>query len=187
MRREKTGRVISHDFATGPEESEESQDIGPTDHILHCHQRCPVLSVERVRVEAHNSFTNTLSGTDIIVGARSSPINLLLYSVFHIGNATNNVTWKTYQDLSRHPVVKWTIPISLGDSYKGYRVIGTSSGMFEHFRYGDEQPLTFASGQPFSDLYHAVIGAEVAAAARLHDRAGYCFEPRAGEKQSAAA
>ncbi len=123
-----------------------------------------LLSVERVRVEAYSSFTNTLSGTDIIVGARSSPISLLLYSVFHIGNATNNITWKTYQELANHPVVEWTIPISLGDSHKGYRVVGTSSAMFEHFRYGNEQPLSFATGKAFADLYDAVIGSEVAAA-----------------------
>ncbi len=123
-----------------------------------------LLMVERVRVEAHSSFTNTLSGTDIIVGARSSPINLLLYSVFHIGNATNNVTWETYQDLSKKPAVDWTIPIALGDSHKGYRVVGTTADMFKHFRFGDKKSLSFYSGEPFTDLYDAVIGSEVAAA-----------------------
>ncbi len=122
-----------------------------------------LLSVERIRVEAHNSFTNTLSGTDIIVGARNSPINLLLYSVFHIGSATNNITWESYQQLANHDSVAWTIPISLGDSHQGYRVIGTSKAMFEHFRHGDDQPLTFTSGKPFADLYDAVIGSQVAA------------------------
>lgn len=123
-----------------------------------------LLSVERVRLETHNSFANTLSGTDIVVGARSSPINLLLYSVFHIGNATNNITWQTYQELSGHPAVKWTIPIALGDSHQGYRVVGTSSDMFKHFHYGDKQLLTLSDGRPFTDLYDAVIGSEVAAA-----------------------
>jgi hypothetical protein len=59
-----------------------------------------LLVVERVRTEARASFANTISGTDLIVGARSGDLNLLLYSVFRIGNATNNITWPTYQELA---------------------------------------------------------------------------------------
>ena len=123
-----------------------------------------LLGVERVRVEAKNSFTSTISGTDLIVGARSSSINLLLYSVFHIGNATNNITWETYNDLASHPAVAWTVPIALGDSHNGYRVVGTTEGMFEHYRYASDNALLFREGQAFSDLYDAVIGSEVALA-----------------------
>lgn len=123
-----------------------------------------LLGVERVRVEAKNSFTSTITGTDLIVGARNSSINLLLYSVFHIGNATNNITWETYQDLSSNPAVAWTVPIALGDSHKGYRVVGTTEGMFDHYRYADDQALSFRIGTAFSDLYDVVIGSEVALA-----------------------
>ncbi|WP_461534902.1 ABC transporter permease [Spongorhabdus nitratireducens] len=122
-----------------------------------------LLGVERIRVEARNSFTSTVSGTDLIVGARSSSLNLLLYSVFHIGNATNNITWETYQELAGDEAVKWTIPLSLGDSHRGYRVLGTSDAMFSSFQYGDGQSLAFSEGKPFSVLYDAVIGSEVAA------------------------
>nr|HPQ96312.1 ABC transporter permease [Thiolinea sp.] len=52
-----------------------------------------LLGVEYIRKEARHSFMNTLSGTDLVVGARSGPIQLLLYSVFRIGNATNNISW----------------------------------------------------------------------------------------------
>ena len=123
-----------------------------------------LLGVERVRVEAKNSFTSTISGTDLIVGARSSSINLLLYSVFHIGNATNNITWQTYEELSANPAVAWTVPIALGDSHQGYRVVGTTQGMFDHYRYANDQPLSFKAGESFGDLYDAVIGAEIALA-----------------------
>ncbi|WP_257253611.1 MULTISPECIES: ABC transporter permease [unclassified Endozoicomonas] len=122
-----------------------------------------LVGVERIRVEAKNSFTNTVSGTDLIVGARSSSINLLLYSVFHVGNATNNITWQTYQDLTSDPNVAWSVPISLGDSHRGYRVVGTTHDMFNHFRYGDDESLQLSRGQPFKALYDAVLGAEVAA------------------------
>ena len=121
-----------------------------------------LLGVERVRVEAKNSFANTISGTDLIVGARSSSINLLLYSVFHIGNATNNITWQTYQELASDPVVDWTVPVALGDSHRGYRVVGTTEGMFDHYRYASDQSLAFRTGHAFDDLYDAVIGSEVA-------------------------
>lgn len=59
-----------------------------------------LLGVDVVRKEAKSSFVNTISQTDLIVGARSGPTNLLLYSVFHIGSATNNVTWESYETIA---------------------------------------------------------------------------------------
>jgi len=126
-----------------------------------------LLGVERVRTQAHEGFGSTVSGTDLIVGARSGPVNLLLYSVFHIGDPTNNVSWQSYQELSALPQVKWAVPLSLGDSWRGYRVVGTSDGYFEHYRYGAGHALAFASGGPFDDLYDVVIGAEVARAQKV--------------------
>ena len=121
-----------------------------------------LLGVERLRVESRSSFANTISGTDLVVGARSGAINLLLYSVFRIGDATNNISWKSYQKFATNPLVDWTIPISLGDSHKGYRVMGTNGDYFKHYRYGQKQPLAFKQGRPFEHVYHAVIGHEVA-------------------------
>ena len=121
-----------------------------------------LVGVERLRTEAQASFANTLSGTDLIVGARSAPVQLLLYSVFRIGDATNNLSWKSYQDIAAHPKVAWTVPISLGDSHRGFRVLGTTAAYFEHYRYGRDRRLSFEQGQPFADLYDAVLGAEVA-------------------------
>ena len=121
-----------------------------------------LLGVERVRTQAKSSFANTISGTDLIVGSRSGQVNLLLYSVFRIGNATNNIDWKSYQEISQHRSVKWTIPISLGDSHRGYRVIGTNESYFAHYQYGQKQSLKFAEGRQFSGLFEAVLGAEVA-------------------------
>ena len=126
---------------------------------------CLLLAVERVRSEARASFANTISGTDLIVGARSGSVNLLLYSVFRIGNATNNIRWDSYQRFAEHPRVDWAIPISLGDSHRGYRVMGTSTNYFEHYRYGRKQPLQLAEGRAFEgDPFEVVLGAEVASA-----------------------
>ena len=123
-----------------------------------------LLGVERVRTEAKTSFASTISGTDLIVGARSGALPLLLYSVFRIGNATNNISWKSYRALSRSPEIAWTIPFSLGDSHRGFRVLGTDRGYFEHFRYGRGTRLSFAAGAPFDDVFDAVLGADVAQA-----------------------
>jgi len=124
---------------------------------------CLLLAVERVRSETRASFASTISGTDLIVGARSGSVNLLLYSVFRIGNATNNIRWDSYQQLAGHPQVKWAIPLSLGDSHRGYRVLGTSPAYFEHYRFGRQQPLQLAEGRAFADdPFEVVLGAEVA-------------------------
>jgi len=120
------------------------------------------LGVEKIRASAQASFDNTISGTDLIVGARSGSINLLLYSVFRIGEATNNITWQSYQEFAERPQVAWTIPISLGDSHKGYRVMGTDRNYFEHFRYGRAYPLELATGRPLDDVFDVVLGADVA-------------------------
>jgi len=121
-----------------------------------------LLGVDIIRVQAKEKFANTISGTDLIVGSRSGSAQLLLYSIFHIGNATNNVSWESYDKITNHPRVNWSIPISLGDSHKGYRVVGTSKEIFQHYRYAKHHKLTFASGQEFSGIFGAVVGAEVA-------------------------
>ena len=123
-----------------------------------------LMGVDKIRKEAKNSFVNTISQTDLIVGARSGPTNLLLYSVFRIGNATNNVSWDTYQDIASLDQVAWSIPISLGDSHRGFRVMGTNTDYFEHYQYGQSQHLEFEQGEPFADVYDAVLGADVARA-----------------------
>jgi putative ABC transport system permease protein len=126
---------------------------------------CLLLAVERVRTEARASFANTISGTDLIVGARSGSVNLLLYSVFRIGNATNNIRWDSFERFAEHRQVKWAIPISLGDSHRGYRVMGTSPAYFEHYRYARSQPLRIGQGRAFADdPFEVVLGAEVAKA-----------------------
>ena len=123
-----------------------------------------LLAVEKVRHGARASFADTISGTDLIVGARTGGMQLLLYSVFRIGNATNNISWKSYREIAARDEVAWTVPISLGDSHRGYRVLGTSAEYFKRYRYRGGQDLTFAAGRPFDDLFDTVIGADVASA-----------------------
>ena len=121
-----------------------------------------LLGVEKVRTGARQSFADTISGTDLIVGARNGPLQLLLYSVFRIGNATNNVTWESYKDIAGNPDIAWIVPLSLGDSHRGFRVLGTTPDYFAHYKYRRTNNLAFSAGKPFSDLFDAVIGADVA-------------------------
>lgn len=121
-----------------------------------------LLGVERLRTQARAGFANTISGTDLVVGARTGATALLLHAVFRIGYAVNNVSWASFQEIARHPRVRWTIPLSLGDSYRGFAVLGTNADYFRHYRYARHQSLTFVAGRVFDDVYDAVLGADVA-------------------------
>jgi len=129
-----------------------------------------LLSVQMLRSAAREGFTQTLSGADLLVGARTGPLNLLLYSIFRIGDATTNVSWATYLKIAHHRDVDWTIPISLGDTHRGFRVLGTDGNYFLHYRFAGTQSLTFTAGGPFKTLYDAVLGSDVART--LHYRVG---------------
>ena len=121
-----------------------------------------LLGVQKLRHAAREGFASTVSGVDLVVGARSGPVNLLLYSVFRVGDATANVSWESYQLVARHRDVAWTIPISLGDSHRGFRVMGTSDAYFEHYRVAGGRPLELVAGRPFAAGHDAVLGADVA-------------------------
>jgi putative ABC transport system permease protein len=120
------------------------------------------LSIEKLRSSAYTSFTNTISQTDLIVGSRTGSVQLLLYSVFRIGNATNNITWESYEDIIKRDEIKWSVPISLGDSHKGFRVMGTNADFFKRYKYRGDRSLKIEEGKYFVDLYDVVIGFSVA-------------------------
>ncbi len=121
-----------------------------------------LVGVERTREGAKASFGGTVSDVDLIVGARTGNVQLMLYAVFRMGDAANNFTWQSYQQVDALPQVEWTVPLSLGDSHRGFRVIGTTGAYFEHYRYRDGQSLRLAKGELFPDLFDVVLGAQVA-------------------------
>ena len=120
------------------------------------------MSVEKLRTSAYTSFTDTISQTDLIIGSRASSVQLLLYSVFRIGNATNNITWESYLDIIDRDEVDWAVPISLGDSHKGFRVMGTNKEFFNRYKFRGGQPIEIEKGFLFEDLYDVVLGSGVA-------------------------
>lgn len=121
-----------------------------------------LLSVERAKRAADEGFTQTISKTSLIVGARSGPVQLILYTLFNIGNATHNISYKTYEDLKKHPAIEWTIPYSLGDGHRGFRVVGTTTDFFEHYRFRGESKVEIVEGKILSGIWDVVIGADVA-------------------------
>jgi putative ABC transport system permease protein len=121
-----------------------------------------LLAVERVRHDARQSFTQSISGVDLVVGARTGGVQLMLYAVFHSGSATNNIRWDSFEAIATHPAVAWAVPLSMGDSHRGHPVVGTHADYFAHFRYADGRLLAFASGKAFTEVFEAVLGSDVA-------------------------
>ena len=125
-----------------------------------------LVGFDHLRRDIRQNFSESVSGTDLVVGARTGPVQLLLYAVFHIGGATNNVRMKSLDAVAAHPAVAWVVPLSLGDSHRGFPVLATTPAYFERLRHGDDRALAWAHGRAFAGtldgLYEVVIGAEVA-------------------------
>lgn len=130
-----------------------------------------LLTLERLRTDIRASFSQAVSGTDLVVGGRTGPVQLMLYAVFHVGGATNNIKIESVRAIAAHRAVAWVVPLALGDSHRGFPVLGTTPDYFKRFRYGEQQALALKDGRAFSGtldgLYESVLGAEVA------ERLGY--------------
>lgn len=126
-----------------------------------------VLTLQNIKSASEEGFTQTISQVDLLVGARGGQLQLLLYSVFNMGNATNNVSYESYLKWKNHPQVAWTIPYSLGDSYQGFRVVGTDQNFFKHYRFKGDQSLVLAQGDVFKNNLEVVVGASAAKELRV--------------------
>ena len=125
-----------------------------------------LVGIENVRAGVRESFAGTIRGTDLIVGARGGTLPLLLGTVFGIGSPAGSVKIATFERWKAHPAVKWAVPYSLGDSHRGFRVVGTTPEFFQRYRFRQNTPVTFATGQSFAAASDIVIGSDVAE--RLH-------------------
>jgi putative ABC transport system permease protein len=121
-----------------------------------------LLCVERVRHDARQSFRQSVSGVDLVVGARTGSAQLILHAIFHSGAATNTIRWESFEAIASHPAIAWAVPLSMGDSHRGAPVVGTQADFFPRFRYANGQPLVFEAGQAFSGVFEAVLGRDVA-------------------------
>ena len=128
-----------------------------------------LLGVQQLRHDARQSFTQALSGVDLMVGPRGSASELMLYSVFQVGRPSRNMAHEAYVALRALPQVRWAVPVQLGDTYRGFPVLGTTPELFEVFQTQGAR-LQWAQGRPFADpqadagaVVEAVLGAQVAA------------------------
>lgn len=126
-----------------------------------------LIVVEQLRAEAREAFTRSVSGVDLIVGPRGGAVELLMGVVFRSGTPGPGITFESYEKIAALPGVAWALPVNFGDSHRGFPVMATDPAYFRHFRFGRSQPLSFAAGAPFADVYDAVLGAVVA------ERLGY--------------
>ncbi|MGC2162930.1 MAG: FtsX-like permease family protein [Silvibacterium sp.] len=127
-----------------------------------------LVSVDRIRQGTQVGFEGTLSQTDLVVGARGGSLPLLLYAVFHIGTANNDISYTSYEHFAQHPAVLWTIPLSMGDSHRGFRVVATDDNFYEHYRYRGDHSIQMAEGERPEGIFDAVLGSAVAAQLHYH-------------------
>jgi putative ABC transport system permease protein len=108
-----------------------------------------------VSEQVENGLTRDLAGIDLVVGAKGSPMQIMLSGVFHLDVPTGNIPFKTLETLRRHPLVKQAVPLSLGDAFQGHRIVGTDASYLE--LYG----ATLAQGRVWEAPLQAVLGAQV--------------------------
>ena len=120
------------------------------------------ISIDTLRLGAKKSFFGNVKSGDLILGARSGEVQLLLYSLFQIGSPTNNISWESYKEISKKPEIDWVVPISLGDSHKQFRVMGTTKEYFNKFSYRKGKKIEYLSGTNFEKTFDVVIGYDVA-------------------------
>lgn len=106
--------------------------------------------------QLQDKFAKNISGIDLVVGAKGSPLQLILSSVYQIDNPTGNIYLDDVQIIAQNPMVKEMIPLSMGDNYAGYRIVGTNKKYFEHFK------TKIADGAMFKGNLEVVLGGQTA-------------------------
>jgi putative ABC transport system permease protein len=102
------------------------------------------------------AFTKNIKGIDMVVGAKGSPLQLILSSVYHVDAPTGNILLSEFQKLAKNPLVKKAIPLSYGDNFQGFRIVGTQPSYPQHYQ------AQLARGVEFSSAYDVTLGATVA-------------------------
>ena len=100
-------------------------------------------------------------GIDLVVGAKGSPLQLILSSVYHVDIPTGNIPLSDAEKLKANPLIKAAVPLALGDSYEGFRIVGTNHDYVS--LYGGRN----SEGRLWEKPYEAVVGSEVGQHARL--------------------
>lgn len=113
-----------------------------------------VLYISSVTLE--KQLENNTKNIDLVVGAKGSPMQLILSSLYHVDNPTGNIPLSEANKIAENPLVQLATPISLGDNYKGHRIIGTDATFL------DQYELSFDEGKLWTKSFEVVLGSEVA-------------------------
>lgn len=126
-----------------------------------------LVGIENVRTGVRESFAGTIRGVDLIVGARGGSLQVLLSSVFGIGSPAGSVSMATFERWQKHPAIEWAVPYSLGDSHRGFRVVGTTGEFYRRYHFRNNDSIRFVQGRAAQSDSEVVIGSDVA------ERLGY--------------
>jgi putative ABC transport system permease protein len=139
-----------------------------------------LMSVWVVKDQAQETFTGVDAGFDAVLGARSSKLQLVLNSIFHLEESPGNIPWTDYLDLAKNPNIEAAIPIAVGDNYRGYRLVGVTTNLFHAMEYAPgKQYQVRPPGRVFDPaLREAVVGSF--AARKLNLKLGDTFHPYHG-------
>ncbi|NVK51881.1 MAG: FtsX-like permease family protein [Flavobacteriaceae bacterium] len=115
-----------------------------------------LLGVKQLNKVFESQLQQSLNGVDMVVGAKGSPLQLVLSAVLHIDNPTGNISYKEAQKLGKNRYIKEAIPVSIGDNYKGYKIVGTNESFIKLHK------TTLESGHSFEKTFDVIIGNAVA-------------------------
>lgn len=110
-------------------------------------------TVGAMREASEVGFQRSASLCDMLVGAKGSSLELTLNALYHMGQSPGNVAYESYREIAATPGVLWSVPLAVGDSYRGHRIVGVTSNFFQDVKLlsrGEEEPLRFAGGQGFT-------------------------------------
>lgn len=120
-----------------------------------------LLAVDTVYRGTQSAFGRSVQGIDLIVGAPTGDINLLLFSAFHVGAPSRALSWQSFTHWREADGVSSAVPLMLGDSHRGFRVIGTDSSLFDYLKQ-QHSNTPFAEGETFTHVFDITLGHEVA-------------------------
>ncbi len=114
--------------------------------------------------QIEENFDKNLAGVDLVLGAKGSPLQMILCAMYHVDNPTGNIPVEKSRAFlnPKHPLIKQAVPLSLGDSYRGYRIVGTTYDILQLYN------ASLAEGTLWANPMEATVGAAVAEAAHLH-------------------
>lgn len=124
-----------------------------------------VTAITCLRQQARDNFDRVAASYELVVGAKGSPLQLVLNTVYHLDVPVGNIPFGYYQTLKNDWRVQYAVPFALGDNYQGFRLVGTEAEYFKFIELRGGQKLTLAEGKVFEGDYQAVFGSEAAAEA----------------------